>query len=356
MLAFCLHLVVAGLELDRLAALEPRGELGPEVAGDEQPAVSDDAFALQPRGDLVRPSPLGIDHHLAALAAAPARRPGCRTGRRAPPTSQHQQQDEASAGRSRKRRSGLDLRGSRSTPACGAGVPADASAPAARPGCAPSSRGAADMRVQVAGSPAGGCSSLRSSQCRSHVLRAARPPTRCTQLVNVAKGEARAVVVDPAHDTLSSGYVIGLADPHGLSAEIRPDSYAARSTAASPASSQARLRRAAAQDQRGVGAAEAEGVRQHRVDRRASCALCGTRSMAVSTEGLSRLSVGGAMLSRMASTEKIASTAPAAPSRCPTADLVDDMASLPAALPNRRSTAAELDLVAHRVEVPCALT
>ena len=80
----------------------------------------------------------------------------------------------------------------------------------------------------------------------------------------------------------------------------------------------------------------------------ASCALCGTRSMAVSTEGLSRLSVGGAMLSRMASTEKIASTAPAAPSRCPMADLVDDMASLPAALPNRRSTARELDLVAHR--------
>src|SRR5262245_37847501 len=33
------------------------------------------------------------------------------------------------------------------------------------------------------------------------------------------------------------------------------------------------------------------------------CASCGTRSMAVATEGLSRLSVGGAMLSRMASTE-----------------------------------------------------
>jgi|SRR5581483_1119161 len=33
------------------------------------------------------------------------------------------------------------------------------------------------------------------------------------------------------------------------------------------------------------------------------CALCATRSMAVSTEGLSRLRVGGATLSRMASTE-----------------------------------------------------
>src|SRR6187200_3049286 len=45
------------------------------------------------------------------------------------------------------------------------------------------------------------------------------------------------------------------------------------------------------------------------------CALCGTRSMAVATEGLSRLSVGGARLSLIDSAEKIASTAPAAPSR-----------------------------------------
>src|SRR5262249_16968858 len=45
------------------------------------------------------------------------------------------------------------------------------------------------------------------------------------------------------------------------------------------------------------------------------CALCGTKSRGVSTDGLSRLMVGGATLSRMASTEKIASTAPAAPSR-----------------------------------------
>ena len=43
---------------------------------------------------------------------------------------------------------------------------------------------------------------------------------------------------------------------------------------------------------------------------RASCALCGTRSIGVSTDGLSRLSVGGATLSRIASSEKIASTAP----------------------------------------------
>src|ERR1700732_5551192 len=43
--------------------------------------------------------------------------------------------------------------------------------------------------------------------------------------------------------------------------------------------------------------------------------LCGTRSMAVATEGLSRLIVGGTMLSRIASKQKIDSTAPAAPSK-----------------------------------------
>ena len=36
MLAFCLMRVVAGLELDRLAALQPRRELRPQIAGDEQ--------------------------------------------------------------------------------------------------------------------------------------------------------------------------------------------------------------------------------------------------------------------------------------------------------------------------------
>src|SRR5258705_5176100 len=58
---------------------------------------------------------------------------------------------------------------------------------------------------------------------------------------------------------------------------------------------------------------------------------CGTRSIAVSTDGFSRLIVGGAMLSRMARMLKIASTAPAAPSRCPVDDLVDDIVTLEAA-------------------------
>src|SRR3712207_6327817 len=85
-------------------------------------------------------------------------------------------------------------------------------------------------------------------------------------------------------------------------------------------------------------------------------AVLGTRSMAVSTDGLSRLIVGGTMPSRMASTEKIASTAPAAPSKCPTADLVDDMVSLAAALPTMRSMAFSSISSPSGVEVPWALT
>src|SRR5437660_10127289 len=68
-------------------------------------------------------------------------------------------------------------------------------------------------------------------------------------------------------------------------------------------------------------------------------ATFGTRSIAVSTEGLSRLMVGGAMLSRIARMEKIASIAPAAPSRCPVDDWVDDIDTFEAALPSKRWTA-----------------
>src|SRR5215203_516172 len=84
-------------------------------------------------------------------------------------------------------------------------------------------------------------------------------------------------------------------------------------------------------------------------------AACGTRSIAVSTDGLSRLIVGGATPSRMARIEKIASIAPAAPRRCPVADFVDDIASLPAALPTRRSTALSSISSPSGVEVPWAL-
>src|ERR1700730_15489138 len=44
-------------------------------------------------------------------------------------------------------------------------------------------------------------------------------------------------------------------------------------------------------------------------------ALCGTRSIVVATDGLSRLIVGGTTSSRIASRQNIASTAPAAPRR-----------------------------------------
>ena len=44
--------------------------------------------------------------------------------------------------------------------------------------------------------------------------------------------------------------------------------------------------------------------------------------MLVCTDGLSRLIVGGTILSRIASTEKMASTAPAAPSKWPMEDIL----------------------------------
>ncbi len=67
------------------------------------------------------------------------------------------------------------------------------------------------------------------------------------------------------------------------------------------------------------------------------------------------MSVGGATLSRIARIEKIASTAPAAPSRWPIADLVDDIDSCAGGVADQALDRAELDLVAHGVEVPCAL-
>src|SRR6185503_20878682 len=84
-------------------------------------------------------------------------------------------------------------------------------------------------------------------------------------------------------------------------------------------------------------------------------ALSGTRSSAVSTLGFSRLIVGGTIPSRIARRQKIASTEPAAPSRWPIEDLVEDMAVLDAALPKNRSTAPN-SMPSAMVEVPCAFT
>ena len=57
-------------------------------------------------------------------------------------------------------------------------------------------------------------------------------------------------------------------------------------------------------------------------------AVCGTKSRSQPSSGSSRLIVGGATWSLMAITLKIASTAPAAPSRWPVMDLVELTASL----------------------------
>src|SRR3984885_6059959 len=83
--------------------------------------------------------------------------------------------------------------------------------------------------------------------------------------------------------------------------------------------------------------------------------VSGTRSIAVSTDGLSRLMVGGATLSRIARILKIASIAPAAPSRCPVDDLVDDIDTFDAALPSSRCTAPSSISSPSWVEVPWAL-
>src|SRR4051794_6190210 len=60
---------------------------------------------------------------------------------------------------------------------------------------------------------------------------------------------------------------------------------------------------------------------------RRCCAVFATRSRSQDGDGLWRLSVGGTTPSRRARIEKIASTLPAAPSRWPIADFVDDIAS-----------------------------
>src|SRR6201996_9852703 len=78
----------------------------------------------------------------------------------------------------------------------------------------------------------------------------------------------------------------------------------------------------------------------------------GTRSIAVATDGLSRLMVGGATLSRIARMLKIASIAPAAPSRWPVEDLVDDIDTFEAALPSSRCAAASSISSPIGVEVP----
>jgi hypothetical protein len=85
-------------------------------------------------------------------------------------------------------------------------------------------------------------------------------------------------------------------------------------------------------------------------------ALSGARSISVSTEGSSRFSVGGATWSRIASTLKIASTAPAAPRRWPVALLVELMVTSPTWLPISRVTAISSSSSPIGVEVPCALT
>ena len=101
--------------------------------------------------------------------------------------------------------------------------------------------------------------------------------------------------------------------------------------------------------QAGVGAAEAEAVVEHgaNLPLLGDCAAPGRRRR-VPSLGFSRLSVGGTIWSRSARMQKIASTAPAPPSRWPIADLVELIETSPIALPNSRRTAPSSSLVAER--------
>src|SRR6185369_14292398 len=85
-------------------------------------------------------------------------------------------------------------------------------------------------------------------------------------------------------------------------------------------------------------------------------ALCGTRSTpSVPSSGSSRFSVGGTIWSRIARMQKIASTAPAPPSKCPIADLVLLIDAPCKSPPSTRLTAAS-SIVSAIVDVPWALT
>src|SRR5207245_6638775 len=81
----------------------------------------------------------------------------------------------------------------------------------------------------------------------------------------------------------------------------------------------------------------------------------GTRSMSQDGDGLSRFKVGGTTPSRMARIEKIASTLPAAPSKCPIAEFVEDIENSYACSPNSRLTAPSSISSPSGVEVPWAL-
>src|SRR3546814_11082676 len=84
-------------------------------------------------------------------------------------------------------------------------------------------------------------------------------------------------------------------------------------------------------------------------------ATFGTRSApSVPSSGLSRLSVGGTIWSRIARMQKIVSTAPAPPRTWPMADLVDLYQTLPTSSPNRTHPPPSSSYSAIPA-VPCAV-
>jgi hypothetical protein len=107
------------------------------------------------------------------------------------------------------------------------------------------------------------------------------------------------------------------------------------------------------QHQRRVGSAKPEGVRQRDID--LALAL-GVRHQIDGGVDFRIVEVDRRRRDIVADRQqqKIASTAPAAPSRCPIDDFVDDIEIFAAASPTSRSTAPS-SMVSAIVEVPWAL-
>ena len=84
-------------------------------------------------------------------------------------------------------------------------------------------------------------------------------------------------------------------------------------------------------------------------------ATLGTKSKSQASDGVERFKVGGKIPCLIARIEKIASIAPAAPSRCPVADFVEDIGVFVSS-PSYLFTDLTSISSPSGVEVPCAFT
>ena len=299
---------------------------------------ADDAFALEPGGDLVRALAAGNDDRLAAVER-PRRVDLAVEQVGAAADQQHQQQgqreDAVEEAQERARHADRSLR-SRG----GAAAAAGASAPAVPRGCA---RRTPPVRLKIG---------VQRWSAGWRFLMRPLPEARAAP--RAAHGSDREF--DAARGTCGE-CTIGTGDSADRDPSLRSNVAKGRCTWQCAGPGVAALMRSPADgDGRPpAAAARSEALvppKPNELDSTVSisrfCALCGTRSMAVSTEGLSRLSVGGAMLSRMASTEKIASTAPGRAQQMADRRLGGRHGELAGGVAEQPLDGGELDLVAHR--------